>query len=375
MTSSQLKRILSLWLEIDQSLQASSDLKQALIDFNLSNFAAFDNGKIRLVDFGSIQSCEDPYTGILDIITKGLPVLKIKALSPDLEMSSIYHEWIENSSTRHGVSMSSPIADITNWLELDFTYRSTRQDITKNIEDWLSKIETPDRRDFWSTYGSGLTYGSVRDLQLDPPESEKLQARSLTRVETVISILSSMPRGSLLDLGCARGMFSEQAAAMGFAVVALDGCESSISEIDTRLEGHRELNLVALPATFLPDNLHSPNFDSTWQFDVVLCLALSHHLLLGEFSAVQRKSFSVQELAEMLHRVCRRNLLVEFMEHGLGSPINNMANVPNPLPDWYTLENLESHLSDYFQVIERVRYEEEQQRHRTLLVCEKQPIL
>ena len=129
---------------------------------------------------------------------------------------------------------------------------------------------------------------------------------------TVYEVLTRLRPESVIDIGSNRGWYSQLAASLGASVVSLELVESSVDLLfqDALLKGYSILPLVM--------SIKSPSAGyglcNRWLLpaserlngDLVLCLALTHHLAL-------REHLNFQQIAAALRQFCKRWLLVEFV--------------------------------------------------------------
>ena len=88
----------------------------------------------------------------------------------------------------------------------------------------------------------------------------------------------------------------------------------------------------------------------------------THHLLLTQ-------RVPVDQIVDKLARLADEHLLVEFMPHGLGP---KGTDVPDPLPESYTLEVFKAALEARFASVEEVEYDQSDAvTLRILLHCRK----
>lgn len=89
--------------------------------------------------------------------------------------------------------------------------------------------------------------------------------------------------------------------------------------------------------------------------DLVLALAITHHLLL-------RQKSDIDTILQSFYEISRKYLVVEFMPLGLW----NGTSAP-PIPAWYTKEWFRAHLEGFFNVL----LEEQLEPNRIIYLCEK----
>lgn len=196
--------------------------------------------------------------------------------------------------------------------------------------------------------------------------------------------LTKLRPATVLDLGSNTGWFSMLAAGLGSSVVAVDLDEGSIDRLfkDARRQGFDILPLVANLTQPLPP-LHPRIYENEpslsligdglplvsapndrLQCEMVLALALVHHLTLGQ-------GLTFAAVSAILSGLATRYLCVEFVE--LGDAM--IAAEPTFFPAWnadqsgfawYTREKFVDALKVHFKTVETVA---SHPGTRTLMVC------
>jgi SAM-dependent methyltransferase len=152
----------------------------------------------------------------------------------------------------------------------------------------------------WSQYHGTLTHYT--------PEQSRV------KLDWVRSTLGTTEPARMLDIGANTGEFSALAAGMGTEVVAL---ERDMASADRVFRMARERNL---PIQTIHADLARPTPAVGWenaesvallprleaQFDLVLMLAVIHHLLLME-------QIPLPAILELCHRLTRRHLIIEWV--------------------------------------------------------------
>jgi SAM-dependent methyltransferase len=162
----------------------------------------------------------------------------------------------------------------------------------------------------------------------------------------------------VLDLGANDGLFSVMLASEGVDCVAVDPDEAAIDRL-YRFAQRTGCSVRALSLDLDGVSRNGAGID----FDLVLALALVHHLTLAQ-------GLSFQEVARSLARLTTANLIVEFMPNGLGGTPENRRPVPDPLPTWYTLEGFLEALRTSFSSVEVIDYERPSpDSTRVLVMC------
>lgn len=360
---SQLKAILQCWLSIDHYLATIEPNFGCLIDFNQSNFAEIHSNDWRLIDFGSIQPSTNLWTGIDGVVRDGLALLKLQQTRSDIAWYHLNHFWTSNQSEE--INRDSSLGSILDWLELEKPEMATvedRRNYLRTIESWINNVNSSPKPSFWSNYAGPLAN------QLDTYQNiAPLTKPTSFREDVIASILQSIGGGSLIDLGSASGRFTALASRLGFEVLAVD---QDIVHVEQILATACAESSLTISARILGLTTHSfKSFVSLYRADTVLCLALTHHLLLADHTPVKSSPIPISMLCEFLGSLARSTLLVEFMPLGLASPTNNFKPHPSPLPKDYSCEIFVNHLMEHFAEVSTIEYQD--QSHRLLLVCKK----
>lgn len=198
--------------------------------------------------------------------------------------------------------------------------------------------------------------------------------------------ISRFRPATVLDLGSNTGWFSVLAANRGSSVVAVDIDEACIDRLHRRAE-RDSLPILPLVANLTPPlpELYAREYDDEpsqsrlgdgnplitsahdrLQCDMVIALAVVHHVVLGD-------GLTFTEIATILDRLAKKYLCVEFVARddpmvakGRGFFAAYTAD-PNSF-SWYTEQNLTEALKRHFTTVERLPSHPES---RTLLVCSK----
>lgn len=202
----------------------------------------------------------------------------------------------------------------------------------------------------------------------------------------VYNSLSELNPRTVLDLACNTGWFSRLAANLGSSVVAVDIDESCV---DNLYEYAKNEHLTILPLVL--DITHASEEllplvqdDKTYRHrmqnpipivrsakdrlrcEMVLVLALIHHLVLGQ-------NMNFNQILKIVDPLSEKYLIMEFVE----KTDNLVAEDPDFFPafknnpdgfDWYTLENLTAELKTVFKTIEIA---DSYPETRKLLICKK----
>jgi hypothetical protein len=131
---------------------------------------------------------------------------------------------------------------------------------------------------------------------------------------------------------------------------ALETCFKINKEIDSNIHTFLS-NCIASP---LRDESQFKRFNS----DVVIALAITHHLLLGQ-------NIHITNIVDTFYNFSSKYLLVEFMPLGLWNGDLNNSNID--IPDWYNLEWFINSFSKKFNILNIEKLEP----NRILLICLK----
>jgi SAM-dependent methyltransferase len=191
----------------------------------------------------------------------------------------------------------------------------------------------------------------------------------------VVKIIRDEKPATVLDLGCCTGWYAIKAAQNNATVFGTDIDEDSLRVL-TEVSLHEQLPIYPLKLSF-EDLASKKMFKTLHNCDMVLCLALLHHLVIvNGISPVK----AIQQLAH----ITPKTLILEFVDlsderiqypykhpEAMKSPkIYNFAknNLEN-LMSFYTREFVINELKKYFSSIEIQASTPESTR--SLLVCKK----
>ena len=231
----------------------------------------------------------------------------------------------------------------------------------------------------------GSAYSSYYEDKNEAFSSEPSEAWT-NKQHGVHKALTTMQPATILDLGSNTGWFSMLEAQLGSSVVAVDLDEASIDRLfaEARRQGLDILPLVAnlvrpLPALDAKIFADEPSLsligeggpvvsqpDSRLKCEMVLALALVHHLALGQ-------AHPFDEIAAIFARLSTKYLCVEFVDLKDQMITTDRAFFPayNASPEsftWYSKENFITALEWHFDNIEEVPSYPES---RTLLLCHR----
>jgi len=196
----------------------------------------------------------------------------------------------------------------------------------------IRRLQPPSRKTEWSGYHQRLK-----------------QCPVTRRMEQVVARVSQLCPETVLDVGCNEGEFafrfeSETGARQ---VIALDADAQAMDVLYGRAkrEGRRvtpvysDAMLPLLPVAGISQRVRL-------RADVVVALAITHHLLLSQ-------RYNIDYVMRRLAEFSRRHLVVEFMPMGLW----NGTEAP-PVPGWYNVDWFRAAVSRVCTAVEEVKLEE-----------------
>lgn len=179
------------------------------------------------------------------------------------------------------------------------------------------------------------------------------------RFDTIREVIISLRPKSLLDVGGNEGYLSflleRDLTSTKFTTVDMDrgAIQSGV------------LKAASNPLRFsfgifdLAHPLEDPNLPSAsfrLSAEVVVCLALSHHILLGD-------RLPAEKMWSRLHSLTEKYVVIEFMPKGLWSSDQNNF----PVPNWYSEDAFSQSMTGKFEILRRDQLE----LNRVLFVLKK----
>lgn len=188
--------------------------------------------------------------------------------------------------------------------------------------------------------GSWSGYRSPQALE-DAWNGSLLASGHDPRFNAVIDVARRTGAGTFMDVGCNDGIFSLLCARLGMKGIACDIDDVSLEKLYSFVRERPQVGLAIAHAGF--NHVEG-------QAELVLALALTHHLALSQGLGFER-------IAAKLAQLSTAHVITEFMPDGLGGTPQNRRPHPDPLPSYYTLENFVGSLGNHFRHVEVVKYE------------------
>ncbi len=166
--------------------------------------------------------------------------------------------------------------------------------LVDNLTSWVRRLPIRYQQTHWSEYYETSTY----------------EEESLAQKERIVGDYLAQAGGQkAVDLGANTGRFSRLAAARGLSVLACDNDDGVIEELFRKSDGRSLLSLVIdlvnPPAAGGWAHQERSSFSDRARGDVVLALALIHHLAIGN-------NVPLVEIARFMGRLAPA-LIIEFV--------------------------------------------------------------
>ena len=268
------------------------------------------------------------FQNLLSIYPDGIPVEIAAKLFP---VKSRLHlgVWLHVRLQRSLSQINTPVKDKYNFT------KKKLQNLLMHMETIIRKLDNKNKT-AWSNY-----------------YTESVSSPGyLIEKEKIFRDLLKEARGSrLLDPGANDGRFSFIAAENGFDVIATDSDEQCINALYTKIRKQQTANIlplcvdIAAPTPALGfANLERSSFDKRIQADLVLALALIHHLVIG-------RNIPLPFLAEYLSQLAPQ-LIIEFVPKEDAKTQLLLRNKKDLYPD-YTITKFEEIFQAYFKIIRK----------------------
>lgn len=332
------------WLDLNLALAPHG---LATVDAHWGNFGQLGCCRPTWIDFGSIAELTAGDQGISEFHTYFRNPLRLAARSSGL--SRIARGMLQTGGLNDNEAESMNFAAVPGGRQLHYALSrgrvfwkkkiartrkvapgiASRESLLQREREELAAIDFPKMKTTWGDYHPDLLFADkIPDLFGDPRRAAILRA-----------IESIRPRRAI-DLAGNAGFYGFYTARLGAEVLATDFDETACE----RLYEFARTVTEPLSVTTACYDVTRPPFERPLlprRADLVLALALTHHLTLGQ-------GFSFAFVVETLARYTTDALLVEYMPAGLGGT----APKPDPLPEWYAREIFEAELRARFTHVE-----------------------
>lgn len=215
-----------------------------------------------------------------------------------------------------------------------------------NLKTWQKRVEKmplPQPASAWGDYHEQFRTGAL-------PK----------RFEKILDAIGQLPVKSVLEIAGNQGIFAQlmQEHCPNLEQIICSDYDETAANI--MYEDFSRKNLPITPAVLnfrYPDAFYAKPLTERLQSDLVVALALTHHLILTQ-------KMPLEDIFGRFAAFSKGYVLTEFMPLGLYSPQSKRPYTP---PKWYSLEWFRQGFSQYFEVIEEVQTE----KNRILLIGKK----
>lgn len=190
-----------------------------------------------------------------------------------------------------------------------YPYRQMREG---QLRTQLDRVKVRKTSTMWGDYHNALR---------ERPET--------SRVSRVVERVQHLQPKTVMDIGANQGEFSRRFLALPGVerVLAIDADPLAVDLLFRNSVKNSEAITPVLSDAMTPlSPICGIKQENRWQADVVVALAISHHLLLTQ-------EFKIEVMLKRFASFSRRHLLVEFMPLGLWN-----GHYAPPVPRWYTHE-------------------------------------
>jgi len=324
-----------IWVETNMTLLK---LRLGLIDGHSGNFIQNHNTSPVWCDLGSIQPLKKDQMGIVEFLEyQYYPLMLAQKLNGDKAVE------VAREITR------IPI-DAVKGLDLPpLPSGMQRAQALEHIHHQIQNITFSLPSTTWSDYSISEYNGKKLPLShtLDP---QKVHIRN----PLIYEQLKRFNPKKLIDLGANSGRFTFMAKSLIpeiCSITAFDYDETALNRLYLHAKTNHYENIIVAQ--------HNCVRKHNYAGDVVMALALTHHLYLGQH-------FPFDFIAKHFSTYTTNALITEFMPRGLST-----GKQPTPnLPAQYTLDNFVAALKNYFNSVEVFEYKVPYGTSpRTLVVC------
>jgi len=224
--------------------------------------------------------------------------------------------------------------------------RRSFQGIIESLHSSIKKFEWSPKGTEWGDYYSDTNYSDIAF------ESKK---------KIISNMIDKISPRLVWDLGANTGVFSRISSQKGIQTIAFDIDSIAVEKNYLECKKNKEENLLPLlldltnPSPFLGwENLERMSFVKRGPADLVLALALIHHLAISN-------NIPLDRLALFFNSICK-NLIIEFIPKD-DSQVKRLLSTREDIFDDYTQENFELEFSKLFIIKESVKNPDS---HRTI---------
>lgn len=233
-----------------------------------------------------------PLQEMLLAYSNGIPLAVTKSLLPWRTKFSIHTYLHIHLHAKYSLKNTSQ-----HQKKIAFSKRKLLN-LTASLEGLIERLKLPESKSAWSGYYSEA---SQRTDYLE--HKQKIIQQWLDKMSPVTTAA---------DLGANKGGFSKLLASNNIQTIAADFDSYCINSLYNEIKKNDERNILPViidlskpsPAIGV-NNEERDSFINRTRVDLVLALALIHHLAIG-------KNIPLKKIADLFHRMCRQ-LVIEFV--------------------------------------------------------------
>ena len=210
--------------------------------------------------------------------------------------------------------------------------------LLSSLETVINKLKLPEQKSTWSAY---YEEASQRNNYLE--EKKKIIGEWLADLQPSIKTAA--------DIGANDGEFSKLLAKQNISVVSADFDAFCINRLYSAIKRTSEKNIqpfvldIANPSPAIGvNNEERSAFTSRLKVDLVVALALIHHLAIG-------KNIPFEKVAELFVTL-GKYLIIEFVPVG-DEKIQKMLQIKEPFPETYSQEEFIKKFSLLFSIVDQ----------------------
>lgn len=333
------------WLRINEILN-DIDPTLGLIDGHYGNVAAFDQSRPKWVDIGSIARLKSTQQGVAQFIRYFIYPLLVFGQMPEKRPAV-------RRRMRHpkgGITSDEISSYLGSAPQLDIHPDMPRLAVLKRLMDIVNGIDLDTHRGFWSDYrpSEHLVKAMNGRFLADFPDP---------RPARIVDLAAELAPETVIDVGANDGLFSVLCAKRGMRVLAIDTAEFALNKLYKLVSSAPDLDVCVASNAFL---------DVEQRADLVLALALTHHLVL-------KQKLTWDQIAAKLAAMTKRAVIIEYMPDGCGGTRTHPEVQPNPLPAWYSLDHCLTALRRFFADVQTIEYGRKVQFSRRVLIICREP--
>lgn len=260
----------------------------------------------------------------------GIPLLLAKKLLP-LKSKFNLHSYL------HLHLQSSVAAKNNGNVQNEKTFsKKQMHNLLRSLEDGIRSFSLSERSGVWSGYYE---------------EAHQRMNYVSTKKEIIMQWMEKLPVKTILDAGCNEGEFSELVQNNAGLIISADFDHYSINKFYSRIKENRITNIHPLiidlsnPSPSIGvNNKERPSFLKRTKTDLVLALALVHHLAIG-------KNIPFDSIAELFYGL-GHYLIIEFIPRE-DEKVQLMLKQKRDVYEWYNEEKFSEYFRQKFSIISK----------------------